>query len=431
MKKALHSTRRSRPRPPRVFAVVAMLIGLALAVGGVQLVSLGGSFYYLVAGVTLIASGILLWRGNRRGSHLYGLLTLATVIWAIAEAGFDGWALAPRVLPFLVLGLFLLRPGMRRALSGREVRPLLRSPLAQIAVVALIAICIGVALRRPYPSLQFPVAATQAAGAAGTDTNWDHYGRTAAGSRYAPFDQINDDNVADLKVAWTWRTGVGGAFKATPLQIDDTLYVCLAGNIIAALNADSGEQRWRFDPQLTDSKIGFTTTCRGVTYYRAPEGTAECPERILTATTDARLIAVDAKTGQACASFGTNGEVSLLPGMGDVKPGFYYVTSPPTIARGIAVIGGWVADNVEVQEPSGVVRGFNAITGQLAWAWDLGRPEVLSAPPEGQPYTRGTPNAWSIFSTVGSSLASFKNRSPEHSMLRSLPTRAWRKANRR
>lgn len=398
MKKALHSTRRSRPRPPRVFAVVAMLIGLALAVGGVQLVSLGGSFYYLVAGVTLIASGILLWRGNRRGSHLYGLLTLATVIWAIAEAGFDGWALAPRVLPFLVLGLFLLRPGMRRALYGREVRPLLRSPLAQIAVVALIAICIGVALRRPYPSLQFPVGATQAAGAADTDTNWDHYGRTAAGSRYAPFDQINDDNVADLKVAWTWRTGVGGAFKATPLQIDDTLYVCLAGNIIAALNADSGEQRWRFDPQLTDSKIGFTTTCRGVTYYRAPEGTAECPERILTATTDARLIAVDAKTGQACASFGTNGEVSLLPGMGDVKPGFYYVTSPPTIARGIAVIGGWVADNVEVQEPSGVVRGFNAITGQLAWAWDLGRPEVLSAPPEGQPYTRGTPNAWSIFS---------------------------------
>ena len=95
----------------------------------------------------------------------------------------------------------------------------------------------------------------------------------------------------------------------------------------------TGEERWRFDPKLKDSKVGFTTTCRGVTYYKAPEPRGECAERILTATTDARLIAVDAKTGQRCSDFGTNGEVDLLTGMGDVKPGFYYVTSPPTIAQ--------------------------------------------------------------------------------------------------
>ena len=90
--------------------------------------------------------------------------------------------------------------------------------------------------------------------------------------------------------------------------------------------------------------------------------------------------------------------MTLLAGMGDVKPGFYYVTSPPTLAKGVAVLGGWVADNVEVQEPSGVVRGFDPISGSLLWAWDLGRPDVLTAPPEGQTYTRGTPNAWSVFS---------------------------------
>ena len=107
---------------------------------------------------------------------------------------------------------------------------------------------------------------------------------------------------------------------------------------------------------------------------------------------------IDARTGKRCTDFGTNGEVTLLNGMGDVKPGFYYVTSPPTLAKGVAVLGGWVADNVETQEPSGVVRGFDPISGRLLWAWDLGRPDVLTAPPEGQTYTRGTPNAWSVFS---------------------------------
>jgi len=386
-----------RSRPPRIFAFFLLLFGLVLGGGGVRLVSLGGSTYYLLAGIALIASALLLWRGSRWGATLYGLLTLGTVIWALFEAGFDGWALAPRVLPFLVLGLLLLRPGLRRSLYGRDTRPLLRSPVALAALAVLVVIGAGVALRKSYPSVNFPTTAADRT-AATTPRDWAAYGGSAAGTRYAPFEQITAANAADLQVAWTYRTGVAGAFKATPLQVGDTLYVCLAGNIITALNADTGERRWQYDPQLKDSKIGFTTTCRGVTYFRAPEGTAECPERILTATTDARLIAVDAKTGRPCPTFGDNGQVNLVSGMGDVKPGYYYVTSPPTMARGIAVLGGWVLDNVEVQEPSGVVRGFDAITGKLAWAWDIGRPDVLTAPPEGQTYTLGTPNAWSLFS---------------------------------
>ena len=208
--------------------------------------------------------------------------------------------------------------------------------------------------------------------------DWQHWGGTAAGTRYAPFDQINASNVDKLEIAWTYRTGVGGAFKATPLQIGDTLYVCLARNIIAALDADTGAERWRFDPQLKDSKVGFTTTCRGVTYFKAPEP----PRRVSRANShghDRR--AADRRRcedrASAARDFGTNGEVTLLAGMGDVKPGFYYVTSPPTLAKGVAVLGGWVADNVETQEPSGVVRGFDPISGRLLWAWDLGRPDVL------------------------------------------------------
>jgi quinate dehydrogenase (quinone) len=385
----------SRPRPPRIFASFLLVIGLVLAAGGVRLATLGGSLYYVIAGIALIAAAVLLWRGERAGAYIYGLLTLGTLVWALVESGFDGWALAPRVLPFLVLGLLLLRPKTRRSLGMSVQRPLLATPLSWVVVAGLVAICVGVALRKPYPTLPF-VAATGDAAIAARD--WQHWGGSAAGTRYVPFDQINGSNVGKLQVAWTYRTGVGGAFKATPLQIGDTLYVCLARNIIAALDAESGAQRWRFDPELNDSKVGFTTTCRGVTYFKAPEPPAACPERILTATTDARLIAVDARTGKRCTDFGTNGEVTLLAGMGDVKPGFYYVTSPPTLANGVAVLGGWVADNVETQEPSGVVRGFDPISGRLLWAWDLGRPDVLTAPPEGQTYTRGTPNAWSVFS---------------------------------
>jgi quinate dehydrogenase (quinone) len=385
----------SRPRPPRIFASLLLLVGLVLAAGGIRLATLGGSLYYAITGVSLIASAVLLWRGERLGAYLYGLITLGTVVWAIVESGFDGWALAPRVLPFLVLGLLLLRPKARRALGFSVERPLLASPMSWIVIAGLAAICIAVALRKPYTTLQFTASSGNAATAA---RDWQHWGGTAAGTRYVPFDQINTSNVDKLQIAWTYRTGVGGAFKATPLQVGDTLYVCLARNIISALDAQTGAERWRFDPQLKDSKVGFTTTCRGVTYFKAPEPPADCPERILTATTDARLIAVDAKTGQRCTDFGTNGEVTLLAGMGEVKPGFYYVTSPPTLAKGIAVLGGWVGDNVEVQEPSGVVRGFDPISGRLVWAWDLGRPDVLTAPPEGQTYTRGTPNAWSVFS---------------------------------
>jgi membrane-bound PQQ-dependent dehydrogenase (glucose/quinate/shikimate family) len=386
-----------RSRPPRMLAIVMLLIGLALGIGGVWLVSLGGSFYYVIAGVALIAVGVLLWQGNRWGAYLYGLLLLGTLIWAIAEAGFDGWALTPRLLPFAVLGLFLLRPGLRRSLHGRDTRPLFRSPLTLLVLIAFTGLCVGVALRNPYPPSSFPATLVDET-VAPAARDWSAYGGNAAGTRYAPFEQIDLENVKDLEVAWSYRTGVQGSFKATPLQIGDTLYVCLAGNIVTALDADTGERRWQFDPKVKDSKIGFSTTCRGVTYFHAPEGAAECPDRILTATTDARLIAIDAHTGQPCATFGNRGEVDLLAGMGDVKPGFYYVTSPPTIARGIAVLGGWVLDNVEVQEPSGVIRGFNALTGELAWAWDMGRPNVSTAPAAGETYTRGTPNAWSVFS---------------------------------
>ena len=135
-----------------------------------------------------------------------------------------------------------------------------------------------------------------------------------------------------------------------------------------------------------------------MTYVKLPDAKIGdlCAERIVTATTDARMIAVDKNTGQPCSDFGDEGQISLLAGMGEVKPYYYFVTSPPTLASGVLVVGGWVADNQETNEPSGVVRAYDPRTGELAWAWDMGREGDTSLPPQGETYTRGTPNVWSL-----------------------------------
>ena len=400
-------------RPPRIFAVILTLIGLTLAVGGVRLVTLGGSFYYVLAGLAILASGVLLWRRDRRGSLVYGVLLAATLLWSFYEVGVDLWALAPRVLALLVIGAWFVTPWFRRSLySPTEPPPLFGrrgtiAVLAGIVVVGVTATVIGARASVPAHEAKPPTAtnAPQANSSvtpppAITDTDWQNYGGTTAGTRYVRLDQLTPDNVGKLQEIWHVRTGRGGAFKATPIQIGDMLYACTGGNVILALDAETGAERWRFDPQVKIPPISnFGTSCRGVSYYRAPQTyTGDCVERIITATTDARMFAVDAKTGQRCASFAGNGEISLLAGMGEVKQGFYFVTSPPTIARGRAIVGGWVMDNREIGEPSGVVRAFDVLTGKFAWAWDMGRPGVHSEPGEGEWYTRGTPNVWSLTS---------------------------------
>ena len=119
-----------------------------------------------------------------------------------------------------------------------------------------------------------------------------------------------------------------------------------------SLDPDSGEERWRFDPKNETPPYSLFGNCRGVTYYKLEDVAdgAQCKERIFTATTDARLIAVDKDTGLPCEDFGNDGQISLLAGMGEVKPYYYFVTSPATVASGVLVVGGWVMDNQEVEE---------------------------------------------------------------------------------
>lgn len=409
-------------KAPRVFPIILCVIAAPLVLGGVQLIFLGGSFYYLLAGIALIASARKLWHRDPGASLIYGGLLIATIVWALLESGTNLWGLLPRIVPFSVLGLWFLTPWLRRAVHHDAPPALFASSLSRytaliVAVIAVYVLIAGFGYE-VNPLTPRSAAVTRV----NTNTDWPSYGNTLAGTRYSPLDEINKDNVGELELAWSYRTNVGGTFKATPLQVGELLYFCTGGNVVIALDAESGELRWQFDPLVSPEHLEFaryfTTGCRGVSYYAAPpEYDGECKERILTATTDARLIAIDAISGARCLQFGDQGEISLTIGMGNDPLMFNFQTSPPGIVRGNAVVGGWVLDNRSVGEPSGVVRAFNALNGQFAWAWDIGRPGINTEPLRGEVYTRGTPNVWSLFSVdeeLGLIYAPTGNETPDY-----------------
>ena len=246
----------------------------------------------------------------------------------------------------------------------------------------------------------------------GPTAGWPVYGGDTGGSRHSLLDQITRDNVDQLEVAWTFHTGdiVDGtttkgksAFEATPILLDDTLYLCSPKDRVFALDPETGAQKWVFDPMLQDSGI-WNFTCRGVAAWQDPDAREgqQCASRIFLGTVDARLFALDAETGRPCAAFGDAGMVDLTRGMEPIAPGEYGVTSPPTVIGDIVAVGGLVWDGQRTNHAPGVVRGFDARTGALRWAWDPVPPGTppLYPSPHGEPYFHhGTPNAWSIFST--------------------------------
>ena len=424
------SSNPSPGRGARIFAavvgIVAILLGAYMSYRGLQLLQLGGSFYYMPVGLLILVAGVFLVRADIRGVWLYALASVITVVWAIWEAGLHFWPLAARLGFIGVIALLaaLVAPALRGARGRRPVKVASWS-IAGVLTVALVG-AFAYAFQPIWLVKPGAAPAVAAGYKAGTvNANWTGYGRTPDGTQFAPFDAITPDNVSKLQVAWTFRTGdfaYGGAENQnTPLQIGNVLYPCTPSNQVFALDADTGKQLWKFDPQVN---AGFTPTwqrCRSVAYYELPAasltsaapvssdntpapatatavagGDAACRRRIYLTTGDMRLIALDAQTGKPCAGFGQNGEVYLATGMGKVVPGFYNPTSGPLIAGDRLIVGGWVMDNQSTDEPSGVVRAFDAVTGELSWAWDIGRPGVTTAPAQDEHYTRGTPNMWAV-----------------------------------
>jgi quinoprotein glucose dehydrogenase len=242
---------------------------------------------------------------------------------------------------------------------------------------------------------------------------WPEYGGDAGGTRYSPLAQITRENVEHLEVAWTYRTGDiadgsrsarKGSFEATPILFEGALYLSTPFNRVVAIDAETGDERWSFDPKIDLSVRYSDFTSRGVAAWRdAARAPGEpCAARIFHGTNDARLIALDARTGAPCADFGAQGQVDLAVGVSAIHPWEYGVSSPPLVIGDRVLVGSKIADNVRVDAPSGVVRAFDARSGALGWSWDPVPPGASPREPDpdaaGPRYQTGTPNAWSIFS---------------------------------
>lgn len=404
-----------------LLGILVALFGLALLVGGVRLAQLGGSWYFLLMGLASALAGALLLARRPAGALLYGAAFVATLAWALVDAGWNFWPLVSRLVMPAVLALLvaLAWPVLRRSRGAHAGRG--AYGVAAVLLVVLLATAVSAFQPRPVVSAAGDVPPVVPVAKGSEQRDWMHWGNTTAGTRFAALDQITPDNVQQLQVAWTARTGdvpesngFGAEDQNTPLQIGDTLYLCTPHNQVIAIDADSGAQRWAFDPKATAPNW---QRCRGLGYFdssaavAAPAATVEpsapapsvaavvgtpaiCEKRILMTSIDARLFALDAKTGALCPDFGSNGVVDLKVGMGEIKPGFYTLTAAPLVAGDLIVVGGRVADNIEVGEPSGVVRAYNVRTGALVWVWDLSKetPDVPLDP--SIHYTRATPNVW-------------------------------------
>ena len=243
---------------------------------------------------------------------------------------------------------------------------------------------------------------------------WPAYGRDAGGARYSPLTQIKRDNVKQLQIAWTYRTGAeavqaagskNAAFEATPILVDGLLYLTTPYSRVIALDPATGQERWTFDPQIPTERRYSEQTSRGVSAWPAATDGQKAARRIFVATLDARLIALDAATGKAIASFGESGQIDLKRDVRlGARPNYqnYQVTSPPAVIGNLVVVGSAIGDNGGVEMERGVVRAYDAVTGTLRWRWDPipqdARDPARKTWAGASAVKTGAANAWSIIS---------------------------------
>lgn len=244
------------------------------------------------------------------------------------------------------------------------------------------------------------------------DGEWLAYGRDDGGTRYSPLRAVDRTNVKKLELAWTYRTGDflaaphAARAEGTPLMVDGTLYLSTPFGRVIALDPASGAERWSFDPRVNLSGDYGDFANRGVSTWVDPSRprAAPCRRRIFVAPIDARLIALDARTGARCADFATNGEIDLTKGILNAPSykGEYQVTSPPAIVGDLVIVGSAIADNQRLDAPSGVVRAFDARSGALRWQWDpVPRTPDLAGYDSwrgANAHRTGAANAWSLIS---------------------------------
>jgi quinoprotein glucose dehydrogenase len=229
---------------------------------------------------------------------------------------------------------------------------------------------------------------------------WPAYGRDPLGSRFSPLADIHRGNVRQLAPVWTYHTGEPlptadrrRSLEATPILVGGVLYLSTPLGKVIALDPVNGREIWRYDARVDPAVRFGDFTNRGVSVWR---------DRIIAATVDGRLIALDRRTGELVRAFGNEGTVDLRRGLRNAPFEFaeYEVTSPPAVINDLLVVGSAVADNNRIDAASGEVRAYDANTGALKWTWDP-VPQRSSDPAYGSwegpnSHRTGAANAWSV-----------------------------------
>lgn len=263
-------------------------------------------------------------------------------------------------------------------------------------------------------ALSFCATAVSAKNDPETQNGWHHYGGSLAGSRYLGSANITPESVSSITPAWEFQTGdatdgeeSGGRpsrFRATPIMIDGRLFFSTGFNRVFALDAGTGQEIWSYDPKVDFSRpYSEMFTSRGVATWQSRSNTPPtdaCSTRIFMGTLDARLIALDAATGQTCKDFGSSGEIDLSEGVPRYRALDYSVTSPPLVMGDLVIVGSSIGDNGAAELEPGFVRAYNVLSGKLVWTWDPIPREPNSSGAEtwldGAAAETGGANVWSI-----------------------------------
>lgn len=231
-----------------------------------------------------------------------------------------------------------------------------------------------------------PVVAT----AQGRNVDWAVYGGTSDNTHYTTLNQITPANVSKLQVAWTYEThdeGRGTEMQANPIIIDGIMYAESPVQKIFALNAATGKELWKWDPSTAPGGS------RGRGRHR---GMVVTGDRILV-TVGGKLWALDRKSGQPIASFGTGGSIDLRDGFD--RPGgaggSVSASTPGVVYQGLFIIGSTVAE--ALPGAPGDIRAFDVMTGKEAWRFHTiphpGEFGYETWPPDAWK-TSGGANAW-------------------------------------
>src|ERR1700733_7108296 len=207
---------------------------------------------------------------------------------------------------------------------------------------------------------------------------WLYYGGDPGNSKYSPLTDINRGNIQRLQIAWQWKHWetplpeygtMPGFFENTPLMIDGVLYVTTPYNSIAAVDAETGKELWRFDGE--GYKLGQLLSASGWK-LRGTAVWGEAGKLRLFLNSPSRLFSLDAQTGKPVQSFGDDGATSLtegLPRISEIKHSTQ--SSPPVVFKDLVIVGSQIPDRVQLPDPVGYVQAFNAHTGKRMWTFSI------------------------------------------------------------